>query len=117
MAGLPSIPAPSSVAKGSTINIPFTFSNRGTQKESNIRINFYLSKDRRITISDIYLGYGYGFWGNSGFEGTTSLNLKIPTNIATDYYYIGFLLDPNNAIPEVDEDNNGVAYTRSTRIY
>ena len=110
------IPRPIYAAKGYTKTLTFTISNRGNIHESYVLVRFYASTNNYISTADRYLGAA-AYWMSPGFEGTVSVNVVIPTNLTTGYYYLGFLADPYNAIPETDEGNNRLAYTGPTYIY
>jgi subtilase family serine protease len=47
-----------------------------------------------------------GAWGTAGYTGTFTRTLTIPANTAPGTYYLGFIVDHNNAIAEANEGNN-----------
>ena len=110
------ISSPSSAARGSYVTIQFTFSNLSTSTKS-FDIGFYLSTNDYISTSDRWLGTNYGAWGSAGFIGTFSRTLYIPTTVAPGTYYLGFLIDPNNAQGEANESNNNQPMPRAITIY
>lgn len=110
------IPAPATARKGANQTLSFTISNRGTVRENSMVVHVYASTDRRITSLDLYLG-AVTLWADPGFEGTFSVTVRIPTTLATGYYYLGFMADPGNTIFETDEWNNGVGFTTRTYVY
>jgi hypothetical protein len=89
---------------GDLVLYDFTFENLGTQTEI-FNVGFYLSKDRHITKSDIYLGAS-AYWAGAGFSGTFSKAVNLPSFLPTGNYYLGYILDINQAVPEVEEAVN-----------
>lgn len=110
------ISSPSSAARGSNVTIDFTFSNLSTATQT-FDVGFYLSTNDFISTYDTWLGTNYGAWGSSGFTGTFTRTLYIPTTVAPGIYYLGFLIDPNNALGEANEGNNNQPMPRSITIY
>jgi hypothetical protein len=110
------ISSPLSAARGTYATVDFTFSNLSTSNQT-FDVGFYLSGNDVISTADTLLGMNYGAWGSSGFTGTFSRTLYIPTWIAPGTYYLGFLLDPNNAIGETNEGNNIQPMPRTITIY
>jgi Matrixin/CARDB len=110
------VSSPAYAARGSYANIEFTFSNQGTSTQA-FDIGFYLSTNDYISTYDTLLGMNYGAWGSSGFAGTFSRSLYIPYWITPGTYYLGFLIDPNNTIPEANKSNNNQPMPQSIYIY
>jgi hypothetical protein len=108
--------SPASAARGSYVTIEYTFSNYGTASES-FNIGFYLSTNNYISTFDRLLGTNFGASAGSGGTGTFARTLYIPTTVAPGTYYLGFLLDPNNAFGEANEGNNSQPMPRTIRIY
>jgi PKD repeat protein len=100
------IPSPTQAERGHSTSFRFTLENRGTTSESSVRTNFYLSTDRFISTGDAFLGSATFSLG-SGAVSTLSAGVTIPLSVASGFYYLGVLADPNNSIGEVDESNNG----------
>jgi len=90
---------------GMSVAFEFTFENLGTQTEV-FDIGFYLSRDSHITKADIPLGVSYGAWGEPGFSGTFEKVVTFPSYLPTGDYYLGYILDINNAVPESEEPVN-----------
>lgn len=109
------IPAPSVAYRGNYTSFQFTFANRGTANEGSVRVQFYLSTDRFISTSDTYLGAAtYSL--NNGTSTTNYATVFIPTGLPSGYYHFGYVVDPLNSIPEVDETNNAVALNGATFV-
>src|SRR5207253_964281 len=107
----PQTATPSTVAPGETVTLAaWTIKNQGTASTGvGFNNGFYLSIDSVITASDTYitgnsnaaLAAGASFtWG--------APTLTIPANTAPGNYYIGILVDKDNAVSECSETNNYV---------
>ena len=112
---LPSKPNKTTVKRGGTVTIDFTVMNLGTSRET-YTIGFYLSASDYITTTDFRIASNSGAWSDPGFAGTFSRALKIPSWVPPGSYYLGFIVDYKNEIPERDERNNGVALQQRIRI-
>jgi hypothetical protein len=110
------VSSPTWAARGSYVTVDFTFSNLSTATKT-FDIGFYLSTNDFISTGDTLLGTNYGAWGSSGVSATFSRTLYIPTWVAPGTYYIGFLIDPNNAMGEANESNNNQPMPRTITIY
>jgi Matrixin/CARDB len=110
------VSSPSYAARGSSVTIEFTFSNLSTAQQS-FDIGFYLSANDYISISDTLLGMNSGASGGAGSTGTFTRTLYIPYWIAPGTYYLGFLVDPYNALPEANEGNNIQPMPRTIVVY
>jgi hypothetical protein len=110
------VSSPSSAARGSYVTIQFTFSNLSTAAKT-FNIGFYLSSNNNISTGDRLLGTNYGASGSAGATGTFSRTLYIPTSVTPGTYYLGFLIDPSNAMAEANEGNNNQPMPRTITIY
>lgn len=110
------VTSPASAARGSYATLQFTFSNLSTATKT-FNIGFYLSSNDFISTSDRLLGTNTGAWGSAGATGTFTRTLYIPTNITPGTYYLGFLIDPTNAMGEANESNNSQPMPRTITIY
>lgn len=109
------IAAPAYAYRGNPASFQFTISNRGTVNETSARVEFYLSTDRFVTTSDIYLGAAtYNL--NAGAEGTYWATPTIPSWLTPGTYYFGYVIDPLGSVPEINETNNGVGYASPTQV-
>jgi hypothetical protein len=104
--------APTSVNRGSTVTIQYTFMNIGSANSGPFNIGFYLSTDENITTSDRLLGSNSGASASAGASLTTSRTLTIPSTVAAGTYYLGVLLDKDNTVTEWSDSNNGLAQWR-----
>lgn len=110
------ISSPSYAARGSYATIEFTFSNLSTSSQS-FDIGFYLSTNDYISTFDTLLGTNYGASAGSGATGTFTRTLYIPSWVAPGTYYLGFLVDPNNVLPDVNRGNNDQPMPRAITVY
>ena len=110
------VASPTSVYRGSPVNVDFTFHNLSTSWVS-FNIGFYLSTDNYITTGDIPLGYNTGASASAGASGTYTRTLTIPSNVAPGQYYLGFIVDYDNKIGESVESNNYMEMPRPITVY
>src|SRR5262249_44785064 len=112
------IPAPLSVSRGGTTKVYFTISNRGTLRENNVRVYFYLSQYPFVVeSSSIWLGAVDVPSMDPGYEGDLVSFVTIPATVAPGTYYLGVKVDGNHTIPEVNEANNSVVFLSPTTVY
>ncbi|MBP0022267.1 MAG: hypothetical protein J7647_32515 [Cyanobacteria bacterium SBLK] len=99
---------------GDSLDITWEFRNAGTERLENIGIGFYISEDSTISSSDRFMGGLSLSWLNGEQTwGTTTSNLSLPEKFRSDVwtkgsgkYYIGMVVDYENAIAEDIESNN-----------
>ncbi len=102
---------PSNVAAGGHVTLSgYTIKNIGSLAAGSFSNGFYLSTNSVITSSDKLLDYN----SNSGLAAGAEFNwggptLTIPASTPPGTYYIGILVDRNNAVTESDEGNNYVS--------
>jgi len=110
------IPPPSYVNRNTQVSFQFSVENRGTSDQSSVAVYFYLAPTRNgVTTSSFYLGSATLSIG-AGRTVTPWATVTIPSYAPTGYQYIGWIIDPTNAIAETDETNNGVTMTASTYV-
>lgn len=101
------------VTGGQTVQLELTRENSG-QSAQSARIGYYLSTDNRIDAADRQLAVETLNVG-LGDPTTWRRTLTLPTGLATGKYWLGAIIDDNNAIAERVEDNNAmyipVSYT------
>jgi hypothetical protein len=110
------VSSPLSAARGSYVNVEWTFANLSTVSES-FDVGFYLSSNDYISTGDTLLGTNYGASGTPGFTGTFTRTLYIPAWITPGTYNLGFLIDPTNQLPDVDRGNNIQPMPRTISVY
>ncbi|MEM8676719.1 MAG: CARDB domain-containing protein [Cyanobacteria bacterium P01_G01_bin.67] len=109
-----------SLYQGETFNGDFLINNDGTDKTEAFKVDLYVSTDGIINTSDYYIGsytFADGIEGESSYSVSKSffnnpVTAKLPNsdNIfwanREETYYLGAIIDPDNAIAESDESNN-----------
>src|SRR5207253_11300044 len=109
--GSPTV-TPATVAPGGSVSLSgWTVKNQGTASTgAGFNNGFYLSTDSVITAADTYitgnsnaaLAAGEAFvWGGP--------SLTIPANTPPGNYYVGILVDRDNAVCDSNERNNFVS--------
>ncbi len=94
------------VSRGQTIRAEFTYENNGASFQSNIATGYYISTNDLISTGDRRIG---GASWNLARDNvlTTTVNLTIPSNLTPNTnYWLGVVIDENNAIGESVESNN-----------
>ena len=91
---------------GDSIKLYNTISNSKSDTAWDFIVNFYLSEDTVITVHDYLIGTRSidELLPYSDFPDSTII--KIPSDFARGYYYIGTITDVNGNIPETNERNN-----------
>jgi subtilase family serine protease len=100
----------SSAVMGDTISVTYRIDNDGHDYTGSFYWELYLSTDRTITTSDIFvdefsrssISPGYYYSG-------TQYSVQIPSGINPGYYYLGMIADSRTSVSELDETNNVVA--------
>ena len=101
------VTAPPQAALGEIINIDVTITNQGGADAQGLAAwHVYLSEDSTITREDRWLNFGYAYNLAAGESQTQSRTGRLPTGITTGQYYIGVIVDRDDAIVESDETNN-----------
>lgn len=93
--------------------------NTGDARAGNSKIGFYLSRDRNITTSDIFLGsrdVGSLEAGESIMPGAFNVDVA-SLDLDDGHYFAGFIVDYNNKVEESNEgDNNNCSYDNKVHI-
>ncbi|GAB5452526.1 MAG: hypothetical protein Hals2KO_28540 [Halioglobus sp.] len=97
------------VVAGETVQMELTFENNGELNTESPDVGFYLSTNSIISGSDVLLrtDTGYTLGRNTPYENEESVTIPISTTPGN--YFLGALIDHQNAIDEVTNANN-VAY-------
>jgi hypothetical protein len=94
------------VDRGSTYLVEFTYENNGADFRPGLVAGYYVSSNNLITNLDRRIGGGSWNLARSDVL-TTSVNLTIPANLTRGrFYWVGVILDENNAVVEGVETNN-----------
>jgi hypothetical protein len=109
------ISVPLEISRGQTYGLQYTVGNLGTSNQS-FSVDFFLSTNRTISFTDIYLGSTYISGGGGGI-GTLPVSLTIPEVLPTytDYYF-GFIVDGTEAIAESNETNNAQHFPQPVKV-
>ena len=84
----------------------FTYENNGANTKNGIQVGYYISTNDLITTFDRKIGSA-SFNLSRDNVYTTTINLVIPSDLARGTnYWLGVIIDDNNAIPEAVESNN-----------
>ncbi len=94
------------VNRGQVVRAEFTYENMGVHTQNNIQTGYFVSTNDIISTGDRRIG-GATWNLSRGDVLTTSVNLTIPADLVSGRaYWIGVVLDENNAISEAVEANN-----------
>lgn len=103
------------VRRGDTFTTGFAFGNLGTQTVDNFEFVIVLSTNDIISTADRIIAAGTG-WGTAGFYGDFTFTVRVPSDMPLGDYFVGGILDPNNALAEAREGNNRVAFPGRIRV-
>jgi len=91
--------------------------NIGTASCTDFRVSYYASTDSVIESSDYLIGNVYV--GSSGFLPSTTIDVswsgEFPAGIPYGTYWVGWIIDSQGYVTELDETNN-VAYKSSYQL-
>ena len=100
----------SSAVMGDTITVNYRIDNDGTDYTGSFYWELYLSTDRTITTSDIYVDeFSRNSISPGSYASGYQYSVMIPTGINPGYYYLGMIADSRSSVTELDETNNVVA--------
>jgi len=103
------------VAKETVFNIFSEVLNVGTASASSFEIDFYASKDTFLTGNDYLIG-SVTIDGLAPYEYINADWSGVLPNMPTGYYNIGWKIDADNDIDELDENNN-IVFDYYLQIY
>jgi hypothetical protein len=81
------------------------------------KVGLYLSKDKIVTTSDIFLGSRSVSSLAAGAVSQAATQVRIPADLPLGTYFIGAIADYTNVITETNELNNTLAGNRITIIH
>ena len=94
------------VSPGDTVLAEFTYENMGKSTQSNVRVGYYISMNDLITTLDTRIA-ATTFTLGRGNVMTTTVSLTIPVTLSTNTtYWLGAIIDNDDAIQEAVEWNN-----------
>lgn len=101
---------------GGTKYIKYTVENFGNQAET-VYVYFYASTNNYISKSDYYLGsVGWNMPAGAAVNDAEA-QVTIPLSLPRGTYYVGYIVDGPNYIPEVSEGDNFIARDGTVVIY
>ncbi len=87
------ISGPSTAKLGDRVFIQNTLTNYGTPPVNNVTVNFYLSADTRIDVTDTLIGRrSIASLAPGASAGPVSTRVTIPRNVAPGSYFIGAIV-------------------------
>ena len=110
--------APATVGRDELVTVSRTLANVGNRPASVAKYRYYLSANTIITPDDVPLPI-VDAAGVEHADGQVTLAVgersvanelvRIPPEVGAARWYLGVLLDPDGAVAEIDEGNNGLA--------
>lgn len=99
------LPLSEALSPGASLDVAYRLVNAGNEPGRMVA-RLMLSENQSITLSDLPLGPDLTFETVSREVVTGTVTVTIPTSAQTGTYYVGVLLDPLLAVPELNEGNN-----------
>lgn len=102
---------------GNVANITNTLTNSGANASGAFLVYYYASTNSTISTSDYFIGSELvtGIPGGGTSTHSKSIDLcQISPGIPNNTYYIGFLIDPFNAVIESNETDNNFYFPNPT---
>lgn len=108
----------SSYYQGDQISLQnITAENNSTNDVSDVRVRFYLSKDRTINTNDYKIG---SYWNWETFDGETrsvfDISSTIPSDVPAGTYYIGIIITVNGYQNDDYTHNNRTSFFATITI-
>lgn len=95
------------VTRGGTVRAEFTIENNGKSNENNVQYGIYVSSNDFISTGDRRVGGGSYGTINPADVATHQFSFTVPNDLAANTnYWVGIVIDENNAISETDGFNN-----------
>lgn len=98
---------PGTVAVGSEVTVACAIFNTGLSNAAGFVATYVLSTDNQYSANDLLLGTIGPLEANAGQSVSQLQYFLVPNNLASGNYHILVVADPNNTIPESNENNNG----------
>lgn len=96
------------VSAGQTIQVELTAENNGASSQ-NVQIGFYLSTNNAIATSDTLITTQTRSVSRDNVD-TYRATITLPSGLASGTYWLGAIIDSNNAVSERAEDNNATYF-------
>ncbi len=98
--------SPESLYSGDDLDISIVVCNYGDGPSTGFNIDFYASSNSSISENDYYLGQTR----SSGIESSSASSFlwsgAVPEELPSGDYYVGWIIDADEEVPESDEDDN-----------
>ncbi|PSR05931.1 MAG: hypothetical protein BRD49_03130 [Bacteroidetes bacterium SW_10_40_5] len=110
---------PNLSVNGNTVDITTDFSNDGNAISNSSTVKYYASTDYEITTSDHLIDSVQLNALNPGENTIKTINqdlCNLDPGIPNAPYYIGFVIDPGNAISESNENDNRFQFSNGPNI-
>lgn len=103
--------SPASIFAGTTNSFRATVTNTGGVAATNVRLRYLLSTDTLVDSTDTLLGEASTLEVRPATPNVVSSTFTAPTDLAPGRYELLVRVDPDDAIPEVDEEDNDAVAT------
>ena len=104
---------PHSVYSGEELDISIPVCNYGDGPASGFSVDFYASENTNITDFDYFIGRVT----SSGIQAYSSSQVSwtglVPQDLPSGDYYLGWIIDADNEVPESNENNNNNYFASS----
>ncbi|GAB3581932.1 CARDB domain-containing protein [Hymenobacter daeguensis] len=97
--------SPASLAPGGVTSASCYLYNQGNALANPATVGYYLSTNQVLDASDVLLNNTTGTLYGGGYS-SRYVNLTVPTGTAVGNYYVLFVADYLNQVPETSETNN-----------
>ena len=106
---------PTTIKSGENFRVWNNVRNIGTLSSGGFYVSYYASTDTDITVSDYFIGSQYISSISPFSYKTSDRSDAFPSNIPGGTYWVGWIIDRTNSVPEFD-DNNNKAYKDSYQL-
>ncbi len=103
--------SPTNPAPGTPLYMSCYINNLGNAVAASSSVGFYLSTDATLDAADQLLTSQYGTQLYPNYPSQRSGTAAIPSSLAPGTYYILFVADYQNQVPESNENNNVTAFS------
>ncbi len=97
---------PTSVSPGGSFTNYFRVMNTGTQSSGTFKVFVYLSTNDVISSYDTKVGESTVSSISGGAYRDVVTSCSVPSSMTAGDYYVGMIIDPDNAVQETDENDN-----------
>jgi hypothetical protein len=101
-----SLKGPSYVKAGATVTFSDVTQNRGSGAANESITKYYISTNKQLDSSDIYVGSRAVPALGAGQSNSGTVNIVIPANLPKGKYHIISKADGDNVVTETNETNN-----------